>query len=59
VARLLTKQDYVDHILWIDSICHEAAVDALKWYAKTLPWLGLVSAVKEASKIKLENENGS
>ena len=59
MAGLLTKQQIVDHILWIDSFSNEAARDALEWYAKTLPWLGLVAAVKEASKTKPESTNGT
>ncbi len=56
---MLTKQAIVDHILKFSELDHEAAKRALDWYSKTLPWLGLVAAVKEASKKKLESKNGT
>lgn len=53
---MLTKQQIVDHILWIDSFGFEhsntAARDALAGYVKAFPELGLVAAVQEAFKRK-------
>lgn len=50
------KDWVVDHILLIDTFDHDLAKDRLNWYAQTLPWLGLIAAVKEKSKQLLAGE---
>lgn len=42
------RKQLIDHILMMKKHDETYAREALKWYAATLPWLGLMAGVRAA-----------